>query len=368
MIANGEWQVALDMLEALFKHASPTYADWISRGRCYAGLKQWDKMAAAYKQALESGATSGDAWYQLAYAHMQLRQWKDSLAATEQGSAASPKHAGVWHLRAVALNGLKRYEEALTAVDRAVELGDKSPWLHNHRAAALFELKRFDDAIVEFSTFLTTVKDHSNSWSKRGESYVQKKMWSEALADFEEARRLEPENAQRWYTVAALHLASGNVAEYRAACAKMREHFSETKSATYASPCGYVGVVLPVADADRESIVRLARIGTSLFNGNERVLGAALVRAGQYQAALAQFDESAKNFTPRAWDWLFRAMAHHHLQQHEQARECLAKAVKWIDELEKKSGKGDTDLAWFAWYERVEVEYMLREAKKLIEK
>src|SRR5262249_28969849 len=125
-------------------------------------------------------------------------------------------------------------------------------------------------------------------------------------------------------------------------------------------------VVLRDSGIEKEDLVRLARQGVALFPGNERLLGAALVRADQYQAAIEQFDKANEKYPRKGWDWFFLALAHHHLGHTAEARECLAKGKKWIEEADKKATYGDTRSTWLAWYERVEVQHLRAEAVSLI--
>src|SRR5207302_679992 len=71
------------------------------------------------------------------------------------------------------------------------------------------------------------------------------------------------------------------------------------------------------------------------------VLGAALYRAGKHEDALRCFENAARIYRPRAWDWSFRAMAHCRLGQAAEARHCLAEATRWIDEA---NARQDPDL------------------------
>ena len=98
---------------------------------------------------------------------------------------------------------------------------------------------------------------------------------------------------------------------------------------------------------------------------NLRIRGAANYRAGKYASAIADLNESAKVFTRRAWDWLFLAMAHYQLGHVDEAKQCMKKAIEWID-LTNHSRVGGLASPWVSWAEPVEVEHLLREAKALV--
>src|SRR5262249_2100654 len=176
----------------------------------------------------------------------------------------------------------------------------------------------------------------------------------------------------RRYMLGTAHRAAGHVDDYRSTCAKMLARFRETKSPQEAASFAYCSIVRDDAVADKQELVRLAKLGSNVRPGSERIHAAALYRAGDHQGALEQFDVAAKHRPPRArdwvraWDWLFRAMAHHKLGQADQARDCLAKAVKWIEEAEANKTHAASKPDWVGWNERIEVQHLRAEAEKLM--
>src|SRR5438552_6542602 len=115
----------------------------------------------------------------------------------------------------------------------------------------------------------------------------------------------------------------------------MVDRFRETNDPSVADRILYTCLPLPDAVADVDELVGLAEIVASSAHGNDRVLGAALCRAGRYELAIKRLDESAAAFMPRAWDWLFRAMAHARLDQPAEARRCFEEAARWIEEADR---------------------------------
>ena len=90
-----------------------------------------------------------------------------------------------------------------------------------------------------------------------------------------------------------------------------------------------------------------------------------MYRAGRYELAIKRFVESAVAFTPRAWDWLFRAMAHARLDQLDEARHCFEEAGRWIEEADRLEVFSSRS-SWADWFEKVEVRYLRGEAEELL--
>ena len=97
-----------------------------------------------------------------------------------------------------------------------------------------------------------------------------------------------------------------------------------------------------------------------------RVRGALNYRAGNFEAAIADFNKSASVYPRRAWDWLFLAMAQYKLGQADDAKRSLTQAVDWIERADRNQGIGWESL-WMTWYEPVEVNQILKEARELIQ-
>ncbi len=128
----------------------------------------------------------------------------------------------------------------------------------------------------------------------------------------------------------------------------------------------YVSAALPATPEEAQALLKMADFAASKAEQNRRLRGAMNFRAGRYEAAIADFNRAMTVFPRRAWDWLFLAMSHQKLGQTDEARKALAKAVDWIEQTNRRPGGGSTT-TWIGWYEALEVEQILKEAKQLIQ-
>jgi hypothetical protein len=144
-------------------------------------------------------------------------------------------------------------------------------------------------------------------------------------------------------------LAAGQRDAHRQVCADLLKRFAKTKEPNVAARALYA--CLPVSDAlaDMTQLVPLAKLAAT-NKAHARVLGATLYRAGKYAEAI----EPLKQGQGRAWDHLFLAMAHHHLDHEAQAHDYLKLAIRQIEK------------AGYPWKERLESEHLRREAEALI--
>src|SRR5262249_21410447 len=80
LIAKGEWQAALDRLDAMAKENELNSRDWTNRGRCHSALSQWDKSLAAIDKAIALGADDFNVWFFRGQALSRIGQYQKALA------------------------------------------------------------------------------------------------------------------------------------------------------------------------------------------------------------------------------------------------------------------------------------------------
>ncbi|HEY8506634.1 MAG TPA: tetratricopeptide repeat protein, partial [Gemmataceae bacterium] len=253
--------------------------------------------------------------------------------------APPPEDPRLLAVRGRALSYLGRKEEAQASYDRALALGLDDPALR---------------------TGATVNRAQSHVWAGR---------WAEAAAEFDRAVERLPGNADLWHCRAVARLMAGDRAGYRAACAGMCERFGATADPGDAAHTVAACVVLPDAVPDPERLLPLARVAAPGRHGNVRLLGAACYRAGRYAEALEHFAAAERLRKPRAADWAFRAMAHHRLGRHAEARRCLGQARRWVAQAERPDANDmtGTEPTWDRWFERREAYFLLSEAAALVE-
>jgi tetratricopeptide (TPR) repeat protein len=199
----------------------------------------------------------------------------------------------------------------------------------------------------------------------RVEACTRLKQWDQVAAD--SARRIiaDPTNPHFWYAEAAARLGAGDVKGYSTARAGMLAQFRDTKSPSVAAHVCYVCAAVPAQPNEAEAFLRLAEFAVIGTPFNPRIRGAMNYRAGKYKEAISDFERSAPVFPRRAWDWLFMAMAHYKLGHTEEAKHSLKNAEAWIERAER-IGPGGSRNPWFGWYEPLEVEQLLKEARALV--
>jgi tetratricopeptide (TPR) repeat protein len=203
------------------------------------------------------------------------------------------------------------------------------------------------------------------AYALRGVACACLKQWDQAAADFSRAIPARPDYHHWWYALAVARLGAGDMPEYCRARAEILRRFRDTKAPEVAGHLCSIVAVLPAEPDQVDAFLRMAEFAVGATPGYPRVRGVMNYRAGKYEAAIADLNQSAHVSPRRAWDWLILAMAHHQLGHADEAKKDLREAVKWIEQANRTDAMGSA-IRWMSWHEPVEVEYLLREARALI--
>ena len=203
-------------------------------------------------------------------------------------------------------------------------------------------------------------------FSLRGIACARLKRWDQAVVDFARATETQPTNPGYLYSQAVACVGAGDLEKYRGVRRQILDLCRDSKNPFAVMHLCYVSAVVPASSQEAAEFLRLSEFAVSATPRNPRIRGAMKFRAGHYEASIADLNQSALVFSRRGWDWLFLAMAHHELGQVDEAKKCLKKADEWIEQTNQMISRGSTN-PWIGWYEQIEVEHLLKEARSLIE-
>jgi tetratricopeptide (TPR) repeat protein len=199
----------------------------------------------------------------------------------------------------------------------------------------------------------------------RARALAERGRWDEAAAELTAAVERRPGDpalaAQRLLALRQVGDADGCCM----ACAAVLERFGEAANPRVAGAAARACVVAPGAVADPGLVVHLAE--KALAKDRDwirlRLLGAALVRAGEADRAVERLTEGmqANPEGGDAPDWLWLALAHQQKGRADEARRWLARAVERL-EAKEAAPSG----AALGWTDRLESRLLRREAEALM--
>jgi serine/threonine protein kinase/tetratricopeptide (TPR) repeat protein len=258
-------------------------------------------------------------------------------------------------------------------------------------AGAYERLGRLDEAIGKLSGLLKVQPDNLDVWYRRGLLQLKAGKWDEAIGDFSKAGELQPDSAPLQFSIgtllaqfgvwdeAAVHtgkalalepssdnlwwmmhasfvLRAGDTTEYRQVCQQMLERFRETENPIIAHRVALTCLLIPDALGDQPALMELAHrsvSGAPQDGWCAITLGLASYRAGQFEHAAQQLRQTLKTWPENPYDtgavgengapltaWLVLAMVCHRLDQTDEARLWLNKAVRKMDQELGEEGMG----------------------------
>jgi Flp pilus assembly protein TadD len=389
---------------------------WFSRGYTYQKLGYWDKAKADYEMAgtlapKNAAVHNSLAWLLATCPDTKFHEPQRAVTLAQKAVDIKPTVGVYWNTLGVARYRAEDLPGAINALLKSIELSqggdasdgfflamaqwrlDQKPnarrwfthaaqWMDKQKPADE-ELQRFRAEAADllglpekhveapapasagnaalYTLVLETDPKAIWTYERRGTALAEAKQWALAAPDLARAVKAKPDDAFLWFCHAMATLGADDLDGYRRVGAGMREQFGKTKDP--ATTLRLLFVFLPIAEegADTAELVRWGQV--ALQNPRERrLLGNALYRDGQYEAAVRHFQEVAK--TEALWidAQLYLAMAQHKAGKHDEARAAFAKAVKSIENSDRVVAIG----GYWTWYDQVNVRHLHKEAEALI--
>jgi tetratricopeptide (TPR) repeat protein len=209
---------------------------------------------------------------------------------------------------------------------------------------------------------------NAKHWNCRGQAYAGLQQYDKALADFNKAVELSPDDHLARCRLALARLGAGDRSGYRRACAALLDRFGQAELPDMAR---WIVVLAPDAVNDRNRLVHRAE--AALRKGHQTgwastILGAALYRVGRFAEAVQRLNEAnavweqaatkPAVYSP-AYTWFFLAMAYQRQGDAAEARRWLDKAQKWMEQETQDSRNP-------AWNRRLTLQVLRREAEQLL--
>jgi WD40 repeat protein/tetratricopeptide (TPR) repeat protein len=339
---------------------------WTRLGTAYLVSGEWDLAIAALQTAATAPGRTGHDHLLLALIHEHLGQ---SDAADKDLDEA---------LTRLPINMSERFLLQL-AVDviapRIARDPTNSLWpltrfrWHarlGHPAAALADLGR----ALELEPALTLTPEDLVALVELGNTAAALGEWKLVATVYTHLLNLNPEDSWIWFHAAIVQAYLGNTEEYRRACEGMLEKFGRTGDAGTADRIAKACLLLPSVIGDRTKVGRLVKLASESGVPDEGLLS-------WFRQTRALAEYRADRFSP-ASEWCTRclagptspdlrasaryllAMALYRQDKAEEARQLLAEATAWTQELEG-SQRGAA-----SWHDVLVVFIFRREAERLM--
>jgi len=165
-----------------------TAQEWLKEGNALHKLQRYEEALAAFEQALRLDPKIAFAYDNKGFALYGLQRYEEALAAFEQALRLAPNFADANIGKDMVLDKLGRTGEAQQAPQKTAQ-----KWLKE--GYALRDLKRYEEALAAFEQALRLDPNDTYAYNCKGSTLGNLKRYEEALAAFEQVLRLDPNNA-----------------------------------------------------------------------------------------------------------------------------------------------------------------------------
>lgn len=176
------------------------FQPYLNLAHAYSKQKQFDQAFAELDRAMKlslSGETLAMLHARRGELFFKGKRYSDSADACKE-SLKIHADASTFGVLGQSLVELRRYSEAITAFSKYFELGGRSDVeIYRRRAKAYLVLGKFSDAVHDL-TLAIELKPTADSYVHRGEAHFFSENWKLAGVDFEQAIRLNPNDAEAY--------------------------------------------------------------------------------------------------------------------------------------------------------------------------
>ena len=197
--------------------------------------------------------------------------------------------------------------------------------------------------------------------------------FGDAAAGLAESVKLIPDEHLGWYWLAPLLAETGDREEYRQHCLRMLARFGATTNAPVAERTAKASLLFPTEGPDLAAAVKLADMAVAVGEKAglcdwQFVKGLGEYRQGNFAGAVEWTTKTlarpSQDDTLGVQAWMVLAMAHHRLNNREEAQDTFRKGKDLADAKLPKPGSGDLGPSWNTV---LIAHILLREAQALIE-
>ena len=161
-------------------------------GKNKEALKEFERAIDFLKSRPNNSSLISFAYFGKGLALNNSFETKAALEAFEQAVELNPEFASSWQQLSESYQSLGRYQEALNAIEKAIILQDNNPNYHSSKAFILHDLKRISEAEVAMKR--ATELSHLEKFRYYlGGIYGMQKKWDDALIQFTEVIRINPQ-------------------------------------------------------------------------------------------------------------------------------------------------------------------------------
>ena len=199
----------------------PTRSAYMNRGVYYYVIGELNRALEDYTAAinLNPGSFANRfAHRNRASVYIMLKEYSKALTDVNTAIRMEPNDAGSYNVRGIIYHNQLKYSKAIKEYNKAISLDPNFINAYHNRGLVLFDRGKYSQAIVDFNFCITLNKNSSDIYINRGRAYLFRDAKGDnerAVADFQAALRLDPENERARINLAKTHMPRENWEEFK---------------------------------------------------------------------------------------------------------------------------------------------------------
>ncbi len=172
-------------------------------GLAAASAGNLERAIAFYDQVLDLQADCFEVWHERGLVLERQGNYADAIASYDRALSLQPPAAAcceVWFERGNALQyGLGDYTQAIACYDRALSFDGRHDTVWQNRGnALLYGLSLPEDALHCYDRAIANNRDNPLAWRNRGNALVELRRYDEAIASYDVALQIQPNDQVSW--------------------------------------------------------------------------------------------------------------------------------------------------------------------------
>jgi tetratricopeptide (TPR) repeat protein/S1-C subfamily serine protease len=286
---NVEAEKAFD--RAIQLNPTFVYLAWYGKAQVLASQGNYQEAATACEASVLKRSSYIPALSELSIIYRKLREYEKALAALNKAIQLAPKNANLYSEKRTVLGNLNRHQEALLAINQAITLSPRAGF-YNDRGITYNALQEYSKAIADYDKAIVIDPENTNAYNNRGATYAGLKEYPKAITDYDKAIAINPGFAEAYNNRGLIYAALG---EYPKAITDFNYAIANNlKQADYYNR-GVVYAILqeyPKAIADYDKAIAINPEEAEAYANR----GAAYAKTGNTRQAKQDLQTAAKLF------------------------------------------------------------------------